>query len=311
MSSAARSTPEPQPTCRWCGEVITHIHWTWNPKYCNARCRARAKRNAPPVCRVCKRPVPVYYPNRPPKCCSKPCRHRYYNSLRKRPRKPAGYRRPSVYPTTLRACRVCGTTVPMVATRKYCSARCCLRAQRVGGFIHLQDIWTPPASSPPPSNDVVAPTRWTIIRDLPPSDGEDMALCRCAHGHEQAVAIDATPPPDCEQCDQGHEQDVTDLPEVKRLMGEYARRLPEQVSKYEGCGAGTKRYDRQTAAAICALMHVGLPLREACHAFKLSYWVVWRWYGRGRNHYANYRPFYVAVESARHARRTRFVGRPK
>jgi hypothetical protein len=136
-----------------------------------------------------------------------------------------------------------------------------------------------------------------------------MALCRCAHGHEQAVAIDATPPPDCERCDQERDQDVTDLPELKRLMAKYARRLPDQIVATPTRGRRGMRYDRQTAAAICALMHLGLSLREACRALNLSYFTAWGWYGRARYGNRNRNKFYVAVEAARHARRIRFKRR--
>lgn len=255
---------------------------------------ARATNDHAPTCRVCGWPITKIHWTWYPKYCSERCRGRYYSALRKTKRD-----KPHV-------CRVCGSTdAPRLARpdARYCSQRCLQRWRRPGHFIHLVDLTQP---SPPPSNDVQAPTRWTIIRDLPPCDGEDMALCRCAHGHEQAVAIDATPPPDCERCDGQRDYDVTDQPEIKRLMSEYARRLPDKL--YEYAGRRRNRYDRQTAAAICALMHVGLPLRDACRAFNLSYWSVWKWYGHGRDRYAKCRPFYVAVEIARHARRTRFNG---
>lgn len=198
-------------------------------------------------------------------------------------------------------CRWCGVDIiqqrPIRRRQMYCDRRCAnkwFNRMRPGRFLHTSDLVAAPA------NDTQAPTRWRIVRDLEPIDGEDMALCVCAHGHEQAVAIDIVPAPDCDKCEEG----IAELPELKRLTRVYYRRLPESMGK-RSCPTRS-RYNRRSAAAVCAAMHLGMSMCEACRALNISFWCAYHWYRRGRDRTPGFKKgFYVAVEDARRARRCR------
>jgi hypothetical protein len=195
-----------------------------------------------------------------------------------------------------RSCRTCSATFIIRHPHtgqypKYCGARCRYRwRKRPRVLLRRNDIM--------PANDVVAPTRWRIVRELAPRDGEDMALCRCARGHMQTIAVDLRPAPDCERC----QQDISDLPEVRRLTAQYWQRL----KKSRPAGRGRKsQYEPYTGATLCGLVHFGMALCEACSVLDLSPVTVYGWYYGGLKGRTRFKLFSEAVMSARRARRTR------
>jgi len=196
------------------------------------------------------------------------------------------------------SCRLCGTTFIIHHPHpgrypKYCNARCRnrwhKRQRRV--LLRRNDIM--------PANDAVAPTRWRIVRELAPRDGEEMALCRCAHGHKQTIAIDLRPAPDCERC----QQEIPDLPEVKRLTAQYWQQLRNSRPAARG---RKSQYEPYTGATLCGLVQLGMPLCEACHVLDLSVVTVYGWYHGGLAGRTRFKSFASAVIAARRARRSAY-----